>query len=1012
MAINRHDIARVTAFCFNQAMPAPPDLSSQTDNPAHGFAPSPPALHCPWLHFDTEWYAATYLRRPVAGEPRDALEHYTTLGVARGLGPNPFFDEGWYLASYRDARDTVGRGTFASGFAHYSAVGLTTHSPHWLFDEQLYMARRGDLTPAGLQDAGWLNAYHHYLMTGQNEGPSGSLFFDTGLFVESTGIAEHPFTALLTTPALTALRLSHYFDPAWYLATFPDVAQLVAQGHYVSALHHFLTNAAPASFAGSTDFDEGYYRARNPDIGAALASGVLRTGFQHFVRQGRLENRRPSPWFDPGYYAAHRMVAKALEHDTTLTAFDHYLRVGKSLGLATVPPPHAVPLADRPGTEAAGRDIFARMAHLRARSGWRATAFDSPDTPEISVVIVAFNQFDLTMQTLDSLVHSTGHRFEVILVDNASTDETRRIEQHVPGLLVLRNELNEGFVYAANQGMAATQGRFVLLLNNDVLIRPDALRLARDRLAADPDIGAVGGKIIRSHGMLQEAGCLVFRDGGTLGYGRDADPFDPAYDFVREVDFCSGVFLMLSRAALDAVGVLDEEYAPAYYEEVDLCARLWQAGYRVVYDPAIEVTHLEYGSSRNPDAPRALMRHNRALFRSRHAAWLADRQLPDTAMALHGRSAIRRTRVLFIDDVIPYRPMGSGFGRSADIIASLVALDCEVTVLPLMARDPPPGDARTGFAETVELLWNHDLSLVPALFAARENFYDVVWVCRTHNLGRLASVLHGAWGPLHHARVVLDTEAVVSNRDAAQAVLEGRDFDTGSALAREFSMAHLAHRVACVSELECRQLRGAGLTQVNLLGHAMPARPSPRRFADRRDILALGSLHGPGTPNADGLLWFITEVWPRVRAMLPGVRLLVGGFVADDLDPAAWFSGRDVEYLGFVPDPATLYDSSRVFLAPTRFSAGTPFKVLEAASFGLPVMATAPLARQLDWGEDAIVTAEAHDPAAFAVTLAGLYANATLWRRIRAGALKRIADDCDPQAFTAGVAELLGPIPA
>ena len=119
-------------------------------------------------------------------------------------------------------------------------------------------------------------------------------------------------------------------------------------------------------------------------------------------------------------------------------------------------------------------------------------------------------------------------------------------------------------------------------------------------------------------------------------------------------------------------------------------------------------------------------------------------------------------------------------------------------------------------------------------------------------------------------------------------------------------------------------------------------------------------------------------------------------------------AGERVEFLGRVEDLSGLYDRARLFVAPTRFSAGIPHKVHEAAAFGLPVVATPALAAQLDWtdGEHLLHAADAE---AFAAQCARLYADAELWGRIRAGALARVAVDCDPRAFDAGVADLLPP---
>jgi GT2 family glycosyltransferase len=737
---------------------------------------------CPWDQFDAEWYADTHMRRPAATDPTDPLEHYTTLGVTRQLSPNPYFDEAWYLATYPDVRNGIVERLWESGFAQYRKFGHLDRDPHWLFCDSVYRASRGDLSRTQMERNGLRNGYHHFLIAGQNEDSSGSPFFNAAYLAEGTGITEQPFTALLMAPWLGTLRLSQYFDTEWYLACHEQVEDLVTDGEYASALHHYLTNPTPWHFAGSPDFDEAYYSARYSDISDAIAAGAVRCGYLHFVLHGRFEDRQPSAWFDPAFYKRHKQVAAALKADPRLTAFDHYQRVGQRLGLAAVRPAHLMPATERPASELAGKDIFLRMAHLWAQG--QATSLihfaRHEAAPDISVVICAFNHYDLTIQTLLHLSGSTGVRFEVILVDNASLDATRHIESRVEGLTLIRNATNSGFLRASNQGIAAARGKYVLLLNNDVILPPNALEIAMARLGGDDSIGAVGGKVVRTHGMLQEAGCILFSDGSALGYGRDADPFNPDYNFVRDVDFCSGVFLMVPTALMRELGGFDLDYAPAYYEEADLCARIWKSGRRVVYDPSVVIVHLEFGSSRNPDAPRALMRRNRETFLAKHREWLLGKTLPDLRMAVMGRSATRRHRVLMVEDTIPYRHIGSGFARTADVVSSLVALGCDVTVLPMNPVELP-ADPRQGFDERVELLWNHDATSVARLLVEREHCYDTIWICRAHNLHRLVGAVGREWGALRHARIVLDTEALACNREAGSATLEGRRFDLAKA---------------------------------------------------------------------------------------------------------------------------------------------------------------------------------------------------------------------------------------
>ena len=964
---------------------------------------------CPWEVFDADWYAATNMRRLNAGEPSDPFAHYTRVGVRRNASPNPFFDEIWYLSRYPEVREAVIRGEFASGFSHYCTTGYLSHDPHWLFSEALYRQRHPDATGPRLAKQSLRNGYHHYLLIGQSQTVSGSYFFDPQMLVDATQIADAPFTALLAAPWLGNLRLSPYFDPDWYLAAHPSVEDEIAAGWYGSALHHFLANPEPARFPGSADFDEAYYATAYPDIGEAIAQGLARTGLQHFIDHGRFEDRRPAPWFDPVFYRRNHQVAQALGANPGLTAFDHYLQVGKKHGLPAVRSPHATPPAERPGSEAAGKDIFSRFAHL-----WAMTALSAPirlaqpEAPDVSVIICAFNQFDLTMQTLLSLSGSTGVSFETILIDNASVDGIREIEQRVQGLRLVRNETNIGFLQASNQGIAMARGRHVLLLNNDVVLPPNALESAVRRLESDTSIGAVGGKVVRTHGQLQEAGCILFSDGSAAGYGRDQDPFAPEFGMPRDVDFVSGLFLMLPRRIVAQIGMLDTEFAPAYYEDTDWCVRVWKSGHRVVYDPAVVIVHLEYGSARNPNGPVALMRRNQDIFLAKHRDWLISKQPPNPARAILGRSVSRKRRVLVIEDTIPYRHLGSGFVRANDVVAGLVSLGCDVTVFPMNPVQLPP-NPRAGFDESVELLWDRCIEDATGFLAERADYFDLVWCCRAHNLDRLATVLgQDGWGPIGRVRTVLDTEALACNREAMQAAAEGRRFDLARALKREMRMAHLAHDVVSVSPREQAQLQKLGLPHVHVLGHALLPLPTETPVAKRADIFALGGLYGPDTPNVDGLRWFLSEVWPLVRRKVKQARLHIAGYVAPGFDPAPLLTGPGVVFHGPLADPTALYEQSRLFLAPTRFAAGIPFKVHEAASRGLPTVATTLIAEQLGWraGTD-LAVADPADPVAFAAALVQAYSDETLWTRLREGGLNRLVAECSPVAFNAAVSAIL-----
>src|SRR5439155_3576337 len=234
-----------------------------------------------------------------------------------------------------------------------------------------------------------------------------------------------------------------------------------------------------------------------------------------------------------------------------------------------------------------------------------------------------FNRAELTLQCLRSIAEHGFERLEVIIIDNASTDETGKLLDLVYGATIIRNTENHHFVLAVNQAAREARGEFVLLLNNDAQLLPGALRSALKTIRQDSRIGAVGGRLVMLDWSLQEAGSIVWRDGSCLGYGRGDDPFAPMYMFRRDVDYCSAAFLLTPRALWQQLGGFDEKFKPAYYEDSDYCARLWERGRRVVYDPNAVILHYEFGSSKKTQDAIELQRNHQALFVEQNKTWIA-----------------------------------------------------------------------------------------------------------------------------------------------------------------------------------------------------------------------------------------------------------------------------------------------------------------------------------------------------------------------------------------------------
>jgi GT2 family glycosyltransferase len=300
---------------------------------------------------------------------------------------------------------------------------------------------------------------------------------------------------------------------------------------------------------------------------------------------------------------------------------------------------------------------------------------------EVSVIVISFNTRDLLRECLTSLLAECarfGASAEILVVDNASRDGSAEMvdaefsKSDIPVRLI-RSEVNLGFAAANNIAMEQARGRYIVLLNSDAFFHSGALKLAVEHMDADPTIGIGGARLVSRDGAWQPSARtfhsiwidaivltgLASRFPRSRIFGSPdrtwADPDEPA-----EVDWVPGAFSILRREALAKTGLFDPDFF-LYYEEVDLCFRVKESGFRVFYWPDVAVTHIGGESGRQlkslkfskTGAQVVLWRMRATLlyYRKHHGwqAWLA-RGLEETIYLLrwmrnrYSKSPVRRER--------------------------------------------------------------------------------------------------------------------------------------------------------------------------------------------------------------------------------------------------------------------------------------------------------------------------------------------------------------------------------
>lgn len=729
--------------------------------------------------------------------------------------------------------------------------------------------------------------------------------------------------------------------------------------------------------------------------------------------------------FHASELAGYRWVRAGLQLDPGPQERFYAAWTPRVLACALTDQTRTVLLPGRPPMPTAGTDAETLQTAFDPKAAFRAACtaeldgflasgerfvLPTSERPEVSILLILFNQAELTFECLRALQHALDRPSEVILVDNASSDRTGELLDRIDGAKILRSAENLHFLRGVNLGADLACGRHLLLLNNDARLYPGSIAAAVERLEAEADLGAVGGSITLLDGTLQEAGSIIWRDGSCLGYGRGADPWAAEFQFRRDVDYCSGAFLMMRRELFERLGRLDEAYAPAYYEETDLCMRIRAAGYRISYEPRIRLSHFEFGSSTTSQSAIALQAAHQKVFVQRHAEVLArEHAAPGTQPLLARMRGGYRGRVLIVDDQIPYPQLGSGYPRALDIVRAVHAAGWFVTYYPASYPDADYDEAYGILPPDVEIAAERGQAGLLEFMRERAGYYDFALVSRPHNMEMFRAALAEAPEFIALPRVIYDAEAIFALRDEAHAKLTGQvekgEKARRDGMAAELALAEGAGVILAVNEAEAGAFRAAGAADVRVLGHALEARPTEPSFAARGDLLFVGALDEDESPNVDSLDFFVREVMPKLDALIGAdyVLRVVGRNGASRVQALA---GPRVQLLGRVDDLAPLYAQSRVFIAPTRYAAGIPMKVQESAAHGLPAAVTPLLARQLGWADGEAVTI-GESAEGFARACQRLYQDAALWEAVRAGALARIAADCSPQAFEATVAAAL-----